>query len=106
LHYVDAKPYAFENRLINLDLAPEARTAAFDREPPNSWLFAHVPWSDARHQISAINAGAELAQKLRIREESACLMVERWTWRLPEKTTYVQMIHPGQMFSIEARFRP
>jgi len=106
LHYVDAKPYAFEDRLINLELVPEARTAAFDREPPNSWLFAHVPWSDARHQITAFNADAELARKLAIRPDCACMMVERWTWRLPERTTYVQMIHPGPLFSIEAAFRP
>jgi len=106
IHYVDAKPYAFENRLINLELVPEARTVSFDREPPNSWLFDHVPWSDARHQISAINPDAEVARKLGIREESACLMVERWTWRVPEKTTYVQMIHPGSIFSIDANFRP
>jgi len=34
------------------------------------------------------------------------LMIERWTWRLPERTTYVQMIHPGNGYSIEALFRP
>jgi len=106
IHYVDAKPYSFEDRIINLDLAPEARDAAFDRDPPASWLFAHVPWSDARHQITAINADADLARQLSVREDSACLMIERWTWRLPERTTYVQMIHPGNGYSIEALFRP
>jgi GntR family transcriptional regulator, histidine utilization repressor len=106
LHFVDAKPFAYEDRLINLELTPEARDVAFDLEPPASWLFAHVPWSDARHQISAINADAELARTLGLAKETACLMVERWTWRLPAKTTYVRMIHPGQSYSIEAFFRP
>jgi GntR family histidine utilization transcriptional repressor len=105
-HYVDGAPFALEYRIINLTLAPEARAAAFDREPPNSWLFNHVPWSDARHRISAINADPDMARKLGIRDDSACLMVERWTWRVAEKITYVQMIHPGQDFSIAAQFRP
>ena len=60
LHYVDARPYAFEDRIINLQLVPAARDARFDRDPPNSWLFAHVPWSDSNHRISAINADAAL----------------------------------------------
>lgn len=105
-HYVDGTPYALEDRIINLDLAPDARSAAFDQEPPNSWLFAHVPWSDARHQITAINADATVARTLGIREDCACMVVERWTWRTAEKITYVKMIHPGHLFSIQAQFRP
>lgn len=105
VHYVDGTPFALEHRIINLELAPEARDAAFDREPPNSWLFTHVPWSDARHRISAINADPEKARDLKIREDSACLMIERWTWRVAEKITYVQMIHPGVNFNIDAQFR-
>lgn len=104
LHYVDAQPYAFENRIINLELVPDAREADFASEPPASWLFGHVPWSDARHMISAINPDAEVAGHLALREERACLKVERWTWQKPERITFVQMIHPGDSFSIEAFF--
>ncbi|WP_068092401.1 UTRA domain-containing protein [Novosphingobium rosa] len=106
VHYVDGKPFALERRIINLSLVAAARDADFERDPPNSWLFAHVPWSDARHEISAINADQDMAGNLAIREEAACLMVERWTWRAAEKNTYVQMIYPGQTFSISAEFRP
>lgn len=106
VHFVDGKPYSLEDRIINLHLAPEARDAVFDREPPNSWLFNHVPWSDARHRISAINADAETARVLGIRQDSACMVVERWTWRSEEKITYVRIVHPGSQFSIEAQFRP
>ncbi|QXQ06007.1 histidine utilization repressor [Sphingosinicellaceae bacterium] len=105
-HFVDGKPYSLEDRIINLRLAPEARNAAFDRDPPNSWLFAHVPWSDARHRISAINADPKTASALGVRQDSACMVVERWTWRSEEKITYVRIIHPGSEFSIEAHFRP
>jgi GntR family histidine utilization transcriptional repressor len=116
VHYVDGKPFALEHRIINLALVPAAETADFDRDPPNSWLFAHVPWSDARHEISAVNADPAMARDLAIRDNAACLMIERWTWRAAEqhtaekntaeKNTYVQMIHPGQNFSIVAQFRP
>lgn len=105
-HFVDGQPYSLEDRIINLQLVPDARIAAFDREPPNSWLFNHVPWSDARHRISAINADADTARSLAVRLDSACLVVERWTWRVAEKITYVRNIHPGSGFNIEAQFRP
>lgn len=106
VHFVDGIAYSLEDRIINLHLVPEARDAAFDRDPPSSWLFNHVPWSDARHRISAINADAETAAALGIRQDSACLAVERWTWRSGEKITYVRIVHPGSQFSIEAQFRP
>jgi GntR family histidine utilization transcriptional repressor len=106
VHFADGKPYALEDRIINLRLVPEARTAEFDIEPPSSWLFNHVPWSDARHRISAINADPEMARVLGVRQDSACMVVERWTWRSEEKITYVRIVHPGSEFSIEAQFRP
>lgn len=106
IHFVDGKPYCLEERIINLTQAPEARTAEFDREPPSSWLFGHVPWSDARHHISAINADNEMAETLAIRQDSACMVVERWTWRVEQKITYVRNVYPGNEFSIEAQFRP
>lgn len=103
-HFVDGKPYCLEDRIINLRQAPDARSAAFDEEPPSSWLFGHVPWSDAHHRISAINADVDAAQALGIRQDSACMVVERWTWRVEEKITYVRMIYPGSSFAIEAQF--
>lgn len=106
IHFGDSKPYSIEDRIINLQLVPEARDAAFDRVPPNTWLLNHVPWSDARHRISAINADPEMVRTLGVRQDSACMVVERWTWRVQEKITYVRNIHPGGQFSIEAKFRP
>ncbi|MFB0872690.1 MULTISPECIES: UTRA domain-containing protein [unclassified Sphingobium] len=105
-HFVDGKAYCLEDRIINLSQAPEARSAQFDREPPSSWLFGHVPWSDAHHRISAINADTEIADMLGIRQESACIVVERWTWRVEAKITYVRNVYPGSEFSIETQFRP
>lgn len=105
-HFADGKPYCLEERIINLRQVPEARKVAFDRKPPNSWLFSHVPWGDARHRISAINADADMARTLDVRLENACIVIERWTWRAEEKITYVRIIHPGNQFSIDAEFRP
>ncbi|UZW57446.1 UTRA domain-containing protein [Sphingobium sp. JS3065] len=105
-HFVDGKAYSLEDRIINLSQVPEARSAEFDHEPPSSWLFGHVPWSDARHRISAINADVEMAEALGIRQDSACMVVERWTWRVEQKITYVRNVYPGNEFSIEAQFRP
>jgi GntR family transcriptional regulator, histidine utilization repressor len=106
LHLADGEPFAFEDRLIDLEQVPEARSVRFDREPPGSWLLTHVPWSDARHVIASIAADAAAAQALRVAQGRACLLVERWTWRLPEKITHVRQIHPGDRYRLEAHFRP
>lgn len=106
VHHGDGIPRWLEQRRINLRLVPEARTVAFDREPPDSWLLAHIPWSDARHRISAIGADAGIAAALEVSPGTPCMLVERWTWRVAEKITYARLIHPGAGFAIEAHLRP
>ncbi len=106
VHYASGVAHALEERLINLALVPEARSVDFGVEPPGSWLLAHVPWSDARHRITAISADPEMAVTLAIAPGRACMSVERWTWRLPQKITHVQLIYPGNQYALEAHFRP
>lgn len=106
VHYADGLAHALEERLVNLALVPEARSVDFSKESPGSWLLAHVPWGDARHRITAVAADQDVAARLAIPVGHACMSVERWTWRLPQRITYVRLIYPGDQYALEAHFRP
>jgi GntR family histidine utilization transcriptional repressor len=103
VHLADARPYAVEERLINLAAVPEAVDADFAVDPPGSWLLSHVPWTEAEHRITAAPAG-EAAALLALDPNKPCLVLERWTWREAETITYVRTIFDGDSFDLTARF--
>ncbi len=103
VHLADGKPYAVEDRLINLIAVPSARDADFSATPPGTWLLAHVPWTEAEHRITAATAG-EAAALLKVGPDKPCLILERWTWRESESITYVRLTFHGDNFDLTARF--
>lgn len=105
-HFANEKPLAIEDRLISLAAVPEAATAPFDTEPPGSWLLNHVPWTEAEHQFSAINADQETATLLDAGEGVACLRIQRRTWRSGITITFVRQVFLGQAYHLVARFGP
>jgi len=104
LHRADDRPFALEERLINLEEVPAARDADFTAESPGAWLLGHVPWTDARHRIRAIPANRPTAERLGLTLGAACLSVERWTWRTEARITYARQIYPGEGFELTASF--
>ncbi len=105
-HLANGRPLALEDRLISLAAVPEAENAPFDAEPPGSWLLHHVPWTEAEHRFSAINADAQSAKLLGASEGIACLCVERRTWRAGTTITFVRQIFLGETYHLIARFGP
>ncbi len=105
-HVADGRPFAFEERVINLTSVPEAAGADFTVEAPGAWLRAHVAWSEARHQISAINPALAVARLLGLRTSTACLCVRRWTWRQGVGVTFVRHTFPGDAYDLIANFAP
>lgn len=105
-HHASGRPYALERRLINLSAVPDAADVDFASEPPGSWLLAHVPWTEAEHRITAVNAGAKELVALGISAGAACMSLERWTWRGEERITYARQDYPGDRYALVARFRP
>ncbi|MBV9114567.1 MAG: histidine utilization repressor [Hyphomicrobiales bacterium] len=105
-HLADGRPFALEERLINLTAIPAGETIDFKAEPPGTWLLGHVPWTEAEHHISAREADAEMARRLEVAEGSACLVVRRRTWRSGETVTVVRLIFPGPSYHLVARFTP
>jgi GntR family transcriptional regulator, histidine utilization repressor len=106
IHQGQDGPFAFEDRLISLDSVPEALEADFTTTSPSAWLIQSVPWTQARHRISAIGASAEVSRHLAIPRHTPCLLVERWTWRTGEPVTYVCQTFRGDRFDLVATFTP
>jgi GntR family histidine utilization transcriptional repressor len=106
VHFASDAPFALEHRVLNLAEVPDARNLAFDIEPPGSWLLRHVPWTQARHRIAAINADARTARELGISRGDACLRVERHTSRLGAWITFARLIFPGERHDMIADFAP
>lgn len=106
IHQGQDGPFAFEDRLISLDHVPQAETADFTRQSPSSWLIESVPWTQARHRISAIGASAEVSAHLAIARHTPCLLVERWTWRTDAPVTHACQIFRGDRFDLVATFTP
>ncbi|HEY9213738.1 MAG TPA: histidine utilization repressor [Ancylobacter sp.] len=105
-HLANGRPFALEDRLIGLKVVPEAATVDFATVVPGSWLLGHVPWTEAEHRISAINATARNAESLKVSKGAACLCLERRTWRAGETITYVRQIFRGDLYNLVARFSP
>ena len=106
LHLADGLAFALETRVINLAEAPEAGEIEFQNETPGAWLSGHVAWTEARHQIAAVNPDLEESERLGIPSRRACLSLKRWTWREGAGITFACQLFPGPDFVLAATFRP
>ena len=106
VHVADGCPLAFERRWISLAAVPEAQTQPFDGISPGSWLLGHVPWTEAETRIAAVAADAEVSSRLQLSAGTACLMIERGTWRGAVGITRVQQYFVGTSYDLVARFGP
>ncbi len=106
LHIADGDPLAVERRLVSVEAVPDIIDATFGDTPPGTWLLQRIPWTEAETRISAVPATSSTAKLLRVPVGTACLNVERQTWRKGERITYVQQIFHGESYDLVARFGP
>jgi GntR family transcriptional regulator, histidine utilization repressor len=105
-HFSNGHPVQLEERLINLDSAPNAAKETFRKAAPSEWLLKHVPWTQAEHAILAREARGQIARLLQLRPGSACLVVERRTWDGEIPVTFARLWHPGEQHRLVGRFEP
>ncbi|KRG46455.1 histidine utilization repressor [Stenotrophomonas panacihumi] len=105
-HLADGRPFALEQRLIDPLAVPAAAEQDFAVQAPGSWLLRHVPWTRAEHRISAINADAAQSRLLDVPDGTACLVIERRTWRDEQPVTWVRQVFLGSFYDLIARFSP
>lgn len=102
LHFSNERPYAFEERYINLEAAPEARRLSFVDVSANEWLVHNAPYSHGDLSFFAINADDKLSGKLDAATGTALFAMERITWTGDMPITHVRMIFaPGYRMRTE-----
>ena len=106
LHLSGGKPFQLEERLINVAAAPDITRQPLEDVSPGPWLLANVPWTEAKHRITARGATPMVAKHLALEEGEACLVVERRTWNDNVPVTFGRFWYPGDDHSLEGRFRP
>ncbi len=106
VHFGGGEPFAIERRLIALSIVPAAAGESFVDQAPGTWLLGHVPWTSARHHIKAVEAVRSEARALGLRIRSACLELDRTTWRDRDIVTQVRQLFRGDRFDLVAEFRP
>ncbi|PBB42297.1 histidine utilization repressor [Mesorhizobium sp. WSM3866] len=106
LHFAGERPFALEQRLINLSAVGEASEEEFLDIAPGPWLIGRVPWSEAEHRIRAMAADETIADTLDIDPGAPCLVVERRTWSAEHPVTQVRFIYPAESHTLVARFTP
>jgi len=105
-HYAGGRPFCLEERLISLAAVPQAAAESFESVSPGAWLVRHVPWTVAEHHIRAVSARGRTATLLALAAGTACLVVERRTWKAEEPVTFVRFTYPGEVHELVARFAP
>ncbi|RUU49493.1 histidine utilization repressor [Mesorhizobium sp. M2C.T.Ca.TU.002.02.1.1] len=106
LHFAGERPFALEQRLINLSAVAEAAEEEFLEIAPGPWLIGRVPWSEAEHRIRAMAADEAIADALDIDPGAPCLVVERRTWSAEHPVTHVRFVYPAESHTLVARFTP
>jgi GntR family histidine utilization transcriptional repressor len=106
IHFANGVPLAFERRQVALAPVPEISDVDFSSEAPGGWLLRHIPWTEAETTITAANASDVEGDILGLSAGTACLCVERYTWRGTTPITHVKQLFPGQAYQLSARFGP
>ncbi len=105
-HYSGKQPILIEQYYINPKPVPSSLTEKFSDTSPGSWLLENVPWSQAEHIISAINADDTISKYLEIPHNSACLSVDRTTWHNGIRVTFATLTYPGDKHRLVSNFVP
>ncbi|WP_306144937.1 UTRA domain-containing protein [Roseibium sp. MMSF_3412] len=102
LHFANERPYAFEERYINLAAAPEARDMSFNDISANEWLVHNAPYSHGDLSFFAVSADQTLSAKLDAEVGAALFAMERITWAGEQPITHVRLIFaPGYRMRTE-----
>ncbi len=106
LHFEDALPIQFEDRLVNPAVAPEYLAQDFLRVTPNAYLSRVAPLRDVEHLVMATAAPADIAAHLQVAAGAPCLLVSRRTWSGGKLASMAKLYHPADRFRLGGRFSP
>ncbi|MDN3646597.1 UTRA domain-containing protein [Pontixanthobacter aestiaquae] len=93
LHQADGKPFALEDRWVNLRAAPTIRDAPLDKISANEWLVQTMPFSSGDVTFCAVNAPDDVAEALQTTRDAALFTTERTTWLKDQVITTMTLYH-------------
>lgn len=91
LHRADRRPYAYEDRWVNIAAVPQIGEVDLSRVNANEWLVANAPFTAGDFVLSATNADATEAAAMEMAHGTALLTLERTTWNGAEPITWVRL---------------
>jgi GntR family histidine utilization transcriptional repressor len=106
VHLADGVPFQYEERLINVEAAPGITCQPLESVCPSAWLLANIPWTEAEHVVTAVEAEKPVADALDLKIGAACMLVERHTWNGDVPVTFVSLWHHGAAHRLVGRFAP
>lgn len=89
VHLANGRPFAFEQRWVNLEIVPEMENADLAKICANEWLVRTVPFSRGEVSLSATKANSTLADALGTSEGTALFTLDRTTWLDDQAVTAV-----------------
>ena len=93
IHLADERPYAYEERWVNIQAVPEIVDAPLDEISVNEWLVKTVPFSSGDVVFSAVNADDRVAAALESKAGNAVFVVDRTTWMGEEFITTLKLYY-------------
>lgn len=102
LYLADSRPFALEDRWVNLNAVPGFAKADLDRINPNEWLVQNAPFAEGTLDYSAALAGAEAAAHLGCAADAPVMILERRTFGPEAAVTHMRLTHaPGYRLSLK-----
>ncbi|MEL7131985.1 MAG: UTRA domain-containing protein [Pseudomonadota bacterium] len=92
LHHADERPYALEDRWVNLAAVPEARNEPFSEISANEWLLMQVPYTHGAITFSATSASNAVAIAMGCKHGASLFTIDRLTWNKAEAVTKVRIL--------------
>tara|TARA_R110002124_G_scaffold48148_6_gene142426 strand:+ start:4989 stop:5690 length:702 start_codon:yes stop_codon:yes gene_type:complete len=96
LHTADDRPFAYEDRWINLDAVPSAKNTSFETVSANEWLLMNIPYTGGEISFCATTATEPEAIALDCPFDSALFLTDRLTWNGADAITKLRLVFaPG-----------
>jgi GntR family histidine utilization transcriptional repressor len=93
VHLADDRPFAFEERWVNLKAVPNILTAPLHEISANEWLVKTVPFSSGDLIFHAINADQKVADSIEASCGTAIFVIDRTTWYKNEFVTTMKLFY-------------
>ena len=93
IHLADSRPYAYEERWVNIQAVPDILDAPLDHMSVNEWLVRTVPFSSGDVVFGAESADERIASALESKVGNAIFVLDRTTWMGEEFITTMKLYY-------------